>query len=216
MLFDQAGFDSVHNQTCHGLGTRLGFEFITDRFHGPGAEVHDIGDLLGAFFFAHQFEDRDFLVGQLYILGHGGFHGPFGTQPAEEGLIGQVVEIEILLVDAADGFVDHFRTRFLGQVGVGADFHHPGNNGVVIVHGEHDHLYIGVKFLDLREGSQAIHDGHLDIQQNDVGLNVFQEIEELHAVLGFGYHLNVFSAGKRGFHSGTEQRVVVSNSNFDN
>ena len=34
-----------------------------------GLEVHDIGDLLGAFFFAHQLEDRDFLSVSCTSLG---------------------------------------------------------------------------------------------------------------------------------------------------
>ena len=45
---------------------------------------------------------------------------------------------------------------------------------MIIVHRENDHLNIRVFFADLRKGLDPVHDGHLNIQQDHIRLQVFE------------------------------------------
>ncbi len=47
-----------------------------------------------------------------------------------------------------------------------------------------------------REEFDTIHDRHLDIQENDIRLNVFEQIKQLHAVVSFSYQFDIFLNGK--------------------
>ena len=44
---------------------------------------------------------------------------------------------------------------------------------------------------------------------------MLEKIEELHAILGFGHHLDIFPGGQGSFYSGAEKSVVISNGYFN-
>ena len=136
-------------------------------------------------------------------------------RPVNKGLIGEFIEIEFLFVTGLDGIVDIFGIGVLGQVRIGADFHEFGDHGMVVMHGKYDHFDMGIQFADLRQGGNPVHDGHLDIQEDHVRLHMFQEIEQLHAVVGFCNQLHVLFNGQGGFYAGPEQGMVVCDDYFN-
>src|SRR6185312_8323844 len=83
------------------------------------------------------------------------------------------------------------------------------------MHGKDDDLDLGMVLPDFRQGLDPIHDRHLDIQQYNVGVQVFEEIEQLHAVIRFRNQFHVFLNGKSCFHASPEQGMIIRNGYFD-
>lgn len=86
---------------------------------------------------------------------------------------------------------------------------------MVVVHGQDDHFHVRVELADLRQGGDAVHDGHLDVQEDHVGLHVLEEVEQLHAVVGLSDQFDVLFDGKRRFDAGPEEGVVIGDDYFD-
>jgi hypothetical protein len=69
--------------------------------------------------------------------------------------------------------------------------------------------------IDLRQRGKPVHNGHLNVEQNHIGLDVLKQIEQLHAVFGLGNHLYVLAAGEGRFHAGTKQGVIIGDGDFN-
>ena len=123
-LLHDAGFYGIHDETGHGFGTGLGLEFVANGFDRTRTQIDHVGDLLGTFLLAHEFENGHFFLAELHIRWRSCFHGAFVLQSAEQRLVRDVVEVKLIFVYTADRFVYQIGAGLLGDVRVGSEFQH--------------------------------------------------------------------------------------------
>jgi hypothetical protein len=75
---------------------------------------------------------------------------------------------------AVEGLLDEVERAQLGRLDGGVD-------GPVA--GDHDDVEVGVALPHLRQHLEAVHPGHLDVEQNEVGAGILEPPERLLAVL---------------------------------
>ena len=57
---------------------------------------------------------------------------------------------------------------------------------------KHDHFSAGADLFNLRQRGDAIHDGHLNVQQDHIHGYVLNKVEQVHAVVGLCNDLDIF------------------------
>ena len=91
----------------------------------------------------------------------------------------------VALCDDADGGDEVFRRRVLQEVPAGAGAHRGVHVLVEVERGEHEHLGVAVVARgDETRGFDAVHDGHPDVHQHDVGTGPLAQLHPEATVLG--------------------------------
>lgn len=90
----------------------------------------------------------------------------------------------------------------------------------VLVHavvGQHDDVYVGQGRVrgDAPGRLDAVHDGHLDVDESDVGQPLLGEREALLAVGGLGHHLDVVLEVEQRAEAAADERLVIDQQDPD-
>ena len=129
--------------------------------------------------------------------------------------IHQLIKIKIIIHAGENGLVDLFRVGSLGQVSIGAHFHHLRDHLLVIIHCQHDDLK-GLVFLpDHADGIDTIYFGHTDIHQYHIGKLQFHFVHQVFPIFGFPEYFQVFFLFEGHANSVSENLVVIGNGDFD-
>jgi hypothetical protein len=184
--------EDVAHVGLHGLlaDVQLPGDFLVGAAHGEEAE--DVGFTLGESFRALRRADfaeeaRGRLWGELHLAFRGGL-----DRPAE--LVGLGV---------------------LEQVADGAGLHSPDHRGVLQHAGEGDHFDFGHFPPDGANGGDAVHHGHEQVHEHNVGLELVGQLEGFRTVLGFADDFQLLIEGKEHPQSLTDHTVVVGNYDAD-
>src|SRR6516225_1876269 len=82
---------------------------------------------------------------------------------------------------------------------------------MIIMHGQDDNFDLGIEFSNLRKRCNAIHNRHLDIQQDHIRLHVLQQVKQLHTIICLGYQLDIFLYGQGCTDSRAEKHMIIGN-----
>jgi len=85
----------------------------------------------------------------------------------------------------------------------------------VVVGGQHDHADLGMLIPEHAGGLQAVHLGHTDVDQRDIGLLGVDELQELLAVRCFADHVDAVGHVQIAAQPLTNQRMVVGDGDPD-
>ena len=83
------------------------------------------------------------------------------------------------------------------------------------VHGDHQHLDVGIALAHAAQHFQAIAARHVDIQQQDRAGGVAQHFAQLGIAAGFSAHPDVCGFCQRVTDAAAQDRVVIANHNID-
>lgn len=140
-------------------------EFLEEGFavavDGSFAEVHEGGDLFVGVFAAGVGEEEGFLGGEPGALGL-----KMGGGEAAEAYVAGICIVVALGADFFQGFFEFGGVCVFEEVGAAAGFEHVDDGVVFIVHGEGDELHGGVLGGEPLGGGDAVHDGHVDIDEH--------------------------------------------------
>ena len=86
---------------------------------------------------------------------------------------------------------------------------------LVAIRGEDDHSSLGVARADLSEGLDAVHDRHLDIEEDHVGVGPARLFDRLDAVGRPAHHLDVRLELEHRAETVSNHRMVVGHEHAD-
>jgi hypothetical protein len=84
------------------------------------------------------------------------------------------------------------------------------NEVVGFVHGEDEDFGVGGGLVDAASGFNTVEEGHADVEDGDVGLELGGFVDSLASVSGFGADLPAGARLEEGAQTGTDHSVVIS------
>ncbi len=134
---------------------------------------------------------------------------------AEEGAGDLGLEEDVAGVDGADGAGQRLGVDVLVDVSPGAGAQ-GGDHGALLGEAGDDQDAGGVgQFPQAAQGLDAVHAGHLDVHQDDVGLELLGAGHALGAVAGLADHLDVVLDLQEGAQAAADHLVVVDEEDPD-
>jgi hypothetical protein len=85
----------------------------------------------------------------------------------------------------------------------------------VVEGGEDEDFGVGKSRDDRFGGRNAVHDGHSDVHEDDIGFEGCEEVDRLFAVFGFTDDLEVGFGFEEGAESSTDERLIVYEKDSD-
>ena len=132
-----------------------------------------------------------------------------GDELADDGGGGVGIEPDFAGVDFADALDEQFRRGLLQNNSGGPQLHRLDEFVFVVGSGENNHAGFVLGDLKALQRGQAVQAGHLQIQQEDVGFMLLQNIEHLASVLGLRYDFEILFQGEQAAEPIAEDRMIV-------
>ena len=165
------------------------------RFFGNGEVIgNDFIGVTGG----DQAKDFDFASGELVV---GGVIGEFGGDFRRDAFVSGM--------DGADGLEQFAMQETFQQVGASAGFESADDLDVTGVGGEDDKARVGKFAADGAHGVDAVHAGHLQIHEHDIGPMEAELFDGLQAIGGLTDELQVGLIGNERGDALTQDRVIV-------
>lgn len=101
------------------------------------------------------------------------------------------------------------------QVTARADANTFGQVVAVFGNGQHNHCLLRIDADDLGECFASVHAGHIQIEQDDIGLQPTNHFDAREAVCGFADDFKTVLARQKGFNAAAEEGMVVYQNNFN-
>ena len=133
----------------------------------------------------------------------------------DEALLDGRVEVGVSVGDGADRAFDLFGARVFGEVAVRAGLQGGEERVVVGVGGEHEHVRVGQRGADRACRLGAVHLGHAQVHEHDVGAQLAGEVDGFDAVRGGADDLDVVGEPDEHRESLADGALVVGDDDAD-
>src|ERR1700677_810053 len=190
----QADGDGVGAVVGIELGQNI-FDVGLDGFFGDGEPIGD--DFIGVTG-GNQAKDFDFARGELVV---GGVIGEFGGDFWRDAFVSGM--------DGADGIEQFAMQQTFQQIRAGAGFESADDLDVTGVGGEGDEARVGKFSADGAHGVDAVHAGHLQIHEHDIGPMQTKLFDGFQAIGSLADELQVGLIGNERGDALAQNRVIV-------
>jgi hypothetical protein len=154
-------------------------------FDGFVADAQNVGNFFAGAVFSDQFKDAAFGRGEFVDLRFAEEQGLDAITPAFAGMRKGRADEGLAFGDFLKGADDFFASIFFKDVGFDAHVHGTVEEVLIFIHGEKDDAHEGFFALELASHFEAVEAGHVDIEDDDVGLMIVEHFEGGLAVGGF-------------------------------
>ena len=132
-----------------------------------------------------------------------------GDELPDDGRGGVGIQPDFSGVDFADALDEQFGRGLLQNDSGGAQLHRLDEFVLVVGSGENNHAGFVFGDLEALQRGQTVQAGHFQIQQQDIGFMLLQNIEHLATVLGLSYDFEILFQGEQPAESIAEDRMIV-------
>ncbi len=125
------------------------------------------------------------------------------------------IEPDLAAVDFADALHDELRRGLLEDDAGAAEFHGLDEFVLIFGGGEHDHFDALVELGDGLERGEAVQVGHAEVEQEHVGVEFLNAVEDFAAVVGLAYDVEILLQAEQLAEAIPDDGVVIGDQNSD-
>src|SRR6266446_223268 len=198
--------DGEFGQTRDAVDIQLAHDVLAVRFHGANTDPEGVGD----FFIAKAFGE----VNHNFPLAIGKLSGGWSfTGAADELVQGHPRDIRaekgFAGIDRFDGAHQFLQGGFFEHIATRAGLDDAQDIIGVAVHREDEDFYVGKFTMQEFGDRQAVHEGHVDVHEDDIGQDLLGFANGFEAIGGFADDDEAFLPGEAGTDSAPDKRMVI-------
>jgi hypothetical protein len=198
--------DSELGQASYRMNVQAAHDAFAVGFNRADTDAQLAGNFFIALTFGNENEDFALTIGE---LAEGFFltaarHDLIQRGPGDIG-----AEKWLALVNRLDGLEQLLGRRFLGDITMSTGLYDAENVFAIVMDSQHQDLDARTFFAQHLGHRQAVHPGHVDVHQNDVGRKFPRFDQRFIPILGLAYQFEPVLFGQARLQSFSNDRVII-------